>query len=841
MAERNRPHIFIEGPASAEGFTPVLTARDGDAPPKPANPRAHSAHLRQSLSEAARQAEVDAEPRITGAIPGIYIQFESAPDLELALTSLEPQQGKSHPELRAVTEKTIDGRVVQLATVFVPDGWVRKFIERFEQYATDLSPKGNRRHAKLVEPIADIRLATLAALWTDGAADFPAHDDPVWWEVWFRRRDGLDLRLTVFADRAGVLIGPRRLVLDDRTVVLVRARPSQLGAGLTMLDDIAELRRPANAFHELADLEAADQSDFVADLTTRLVPPANSSPRTCVLDTGIAAGHPLISPALDLADSHVVDPAWTLEDRQGHGTMMAGTILYPDLGAALLTNGDVPIPTRLEAVKILPDTGDNEEHLYGAITAQAVSIVEIQEPDTHRTFVLAVTAETGATEEEATLGQPTTWSSTIDALAAGRQIVSDDDGLVYLDRPDERSPRLFLVSAGNVRRPFDVEHLDRSDLEPVEEPGQAWNALVVGAYTGLDDQTDESPFRGWTPLASDGGLSPFSRTSVSYKQEWRHAPDVVLEGGNAAVSPDGTDVDTPPHLQVLTTQSPSLSGRLLTTTTGTSPATAAAGNLVAQIRRRYPSLWPETVRALVVHSARWTPAMSTDGNKSDHRNAVRRYGWGVPNAERALRSANDAVTLVAQQVIRPYIDGKMREMHLHDLPWPTDVLQDLGDVPVEMRVALSYFIEPNPARRGWIQRYRYGSHGLRFDVRRPTETNDAFRKRLNKLALEEDEKRPKSTNDTGEWFLGPKERVRGSLHMDKWNGTAADLAARGCIAVFPVSGWWKEQPKRDRSETGARYSLVVSIETPEVEADLWTPVAIQASVPITIETPARPG
>ena len=180
-------------------------------------------------------------------------------------------------------------------------------------------------------------------------------------------------------------------------------------------------------------------------------------------------------------------------------------------------------------------------------------------------------------------------------------------------------------------------------------------------------------------------------------------------------------------------------------------------------------------------------------------------------------------------------------MHLHDLPWPTDVLQDLGDVPVEMRVALSYFIEPNPARRGWIQRYRYGSHGLRFDVRRPTETNDAFRKRLNKLALEEDEKRPKSTNDTGEWFLGPKERVRGSLHMDKWNGTAADLAARGCIAVFPVSGWWKEQPKRDRSETGARYSLVVSIETPEVEADLWTPVAIQAAVPITIETPARPG
>jgi hypothetical protein len=32
-----------------------------------------------------------------------------------------------------------------------------------------------------------------------------------------------------------------------------------------------------------------------------------------------------------------------------------------------------------------------------------------------------------------------------------------------------------------------------------------------------------------------------------------------------------------------------------------------------------------------------------------------------------------------------------------------------------------------------------------------------------------------------------------------------------------------------------RYSLVVSIETPEIEADIWTPIAIQAAVPITIE------
>lgn len=838
MAERNRPHIFLDRPIDAERFTTSTFGRNGSHPPTPPDPDAHALRLRQALARAADQAvtERNRAMRVEGAISGIYVQFEAVPGFDLALTSLEPQQGKVHPELRAVTERVVNGQPTQVATVFVPDGWVGKFIERFEQYASERTTKGNRKNRDLVERIADVRLATLAALWTDPRAAFPFGDEPVWWELWLRRREGTTERLESFAERSSVRVGDRCLVLDDRIVVLVRATAGQLGAALDVLDDIAELRRPAEAFHVLADLDAADQADFVADLAGRLDPPSRSAPRTCVLDTGVAANHPLIAPALDPDDVHTVDPAWTTADSRGHGTTMAGITLYPDLGTALLTSGPVPLVTRLESVKILPDTGGNDHQIYGAITAQATSVVEIQNPSAQRTFVLAVTAQTSGASEESTLGQPTTWSSTIDALAAGRQVTDNDQGFVYLDSPDDRDPRLFVVSAGNVRGPYDVAHLDRSDIEPAEDPAQAWNALVVGAYTTLDDHTDEPPFAGWTPLAPSGELSPFSRTSVAYKRVWRHAPDVVLEGGNAGVSPNGGIVDTPPHLQLLTTRSMSLGGRLLTTTTGTSPATAAAGNLVAQIRGRYPSLWPETVRALVVHSARWTPAMNTAGNKTDHRNAVRRYGWGVPAVDRALRSADDAVTLIAEQTIRPYLDGKMREMHLHELPWPTDVLQELGDEPVEMRVVLSYFIEPNPARRGWVRRFSYASHGLRFDVRRPTESNDAFRKRLNKLALEEEERRPKSADDTGEWFLGPNERVRGSLHIDHWRGIAADLAARGCIAVYPVTGWWKEQPKRDRSELGVRYSLVVSIETPEVESDIWTPIAVQAAVPITIET-----
>jgi len=214
---------------------------------------------------------------------------------------------------------------------------------------------------------------------------------------------------------------------------------------------------------------------------------------------------------------------------------------------------------------------------------------------------------------------------------------------------------------------------------------------------------------------------------------------------------------------------------------------------------------------------------------------VRRYGYGVPSEPRVLRSASDSLTLVYQGMIRPYRKGRMREMHLHELPWPVEVLESLGDVPVQMRVTLSYFIEPNPTRRGWKRRYRYASHGLRYEVKAATESTTEFEKRLNQLALAEDEGKPQ-TGDSSGWYLGEQARSRGSLHCDIWDGSAADLAARGMIGIFPVSGWWKEQPNRDRSGDGCRYSLIVSIDTEAEQVDLWTPVANQVGVGVEIET-----
>ena len=165
-----------------------------------------------------------------------------------------------------------------------------------------------------------------------------------------------------------------------------------------------------------------------------------------------------------------------------------------------------------------PPPGQTPPDLYGAVTATAASVVEIQAPDRRRVFSLATTADwdTVSADTDRQLGQPTSWSASIDALAAGLEIDVDDDGLLYLNEDQLADRRLFLISAGNV---LDLEddHLARSDVEPIEDPAQAWNALTIGAHTELTDASSGPGFTGWTPLAPEGELSPFSRTAVLFE------------------------------------------------------------------------------------------------------------------------------------------------------------------------------------------------------------------------------------------------------------------------------------------------------------------------------------
>lgn len=839
-APRNRKHILVPGSPTAEEYKPHGRKIDPTKTAPPTSRVKHGKALERALKAAvtlANKRRDEAGIEVHGAEPGLYVQFESQPGVPLQVTSLE--DSRQGIEVVAVSHSNTDEpkpRRIERATVFVPDGKVKHFLKRFESYSK-ASPKKERerRYESMIDPVATLRLATLRGLWTDTAEAYPEENETIWWEVWLRRQDGNEFgRMMEFAAAQQIVVGPRRLMFDDRIVTLVRSTPAQLAASIDVLNDLAEVRKAKETATVFVDM-GPDQVEWAKELRDRVTPPSADAPAVCVLDTGVSRGHPLLEASLAAADCHSCDPAWGTHDHLGHGTEMAGLALYGDLTPVLSGTQKVALRHRLESVKILPPDGHpvNPPDLYGAVTADAASRAEIQAPERRRTFSMSIAAT-----DERDRGQPTSWSAAIDALAAGRSFDPSTQGLDYLDEGDDSARRLFVLCAGNVdETALSVDHLDRSDTDPIHDPGQSWNALTVGAVTEKAVISDPK-WASWLPVARPGELSPWSTTGVTFADAWPIKPDVVFEGGNVVKNAKG-EVDFPcSDLSLLSTYFKPVD-KSFVLTWATSAATAQAARLAAIISAEYPTYWPETLRALVVHSAEWSAQMQTHLRDASGKRAraklVQRYGFGVPSAERAVRSATDALTLVAQSSIRPFAEGKMRELHVFDLPWPRDVLEALGATPVRLRITLSYFIEPNPGRRGWKKRHRYASHGLRFDVKGPTESIEEFRKRLNKKALEEDEPKPTTGGDSSDWYLGEHARNRGSLHSDILSCNAADLAERGVIAVYPVSGWWKDQPKRDRSDLGARYALVVSIETPGVETDIWTPVAQQVGVPIAIE------
>ncbi len=843
--ERHR-HFILEEVTETEAYRSRGGGSRSTVPPR--NRIEHGGALRQQINALGVKAASARDTQRAAGIEenfGLQVEFESFPDIALAFESLARERwGIELLNVRQEGDRTS-------ATVFVPDGKLDHFEGLIRDYLAERRDSAGRArdNQRLIDAIQQIRAASLRALWTDAAEAFPDDGEgPFWWEVWLPVRRQRQAVVAAFRQRAeaqGMRTAQGELAFPERTVLLVHASAEQMRRSIVTLNSIAELRR-AKETAEFFDKETAEffdslrpeeQGEWLDDLLarTRFSSDGDGVPYVCLLDTGVNRGHPLLSHALTANDLHTVEPAWGTDDADGHGTEMAGLALAGNLTALLAGSNPVQIDHRLESVKLLPRGGaggTNSRH-HGLLTVEAVARPEITAPSRHRVFGMAVTAR-----DNRDRGRPSAWSAALDSLAA------DADGY-------GANPRLLIVSAGNVVDPNAWSRYPASnDSDGVHDPAQAWNALTVGACTDLTRITEKNA-TSYTPIAPAGGLSPFSTTSLTWQRYWPLKPDVVLEGGNAARDP--LSAVWMPSLNLLTTHHPATgrdrppwpADRLLTPTNATSAATALASRLAAQVMAVYPDLWPETVRALIVHSAEWTSAMkrmflpkNRNPSKKDHQDLLQRCGFGLPDLDRALWSVENSLTMVIQEGLHPFKrePGKrpsLRDMHLHNLPWPEDILESLGETQIEMRVTLSYFIEPNPSQRGIGSRYRYASHGLRFDVKRPLETVDAFRRRINVAARDEEEGTHRSGGDPA-WLIGHG-RHRGSLHGDIWRGSAADLASRGHIAVYPALGWWKTRHALERYDKAARYALVISIKAPETDVDLYAEVANRVGIAVSVE------
>ncbi len=107
--------------------------------------------------------------------------------------------------------------------------------------------------------------------------------------------------------------------------------------------------------------------------------------------------------------------------------------------------------------------------------------------------------------------------------------------------------------------------------------------------------------------------------------------------------------------------------------------------------------------------------------------------------------------------------------------------------------------------------------------------------RLNKAARE-DGGDAETSSGSGRWLIGINGRSKGSIHSDAWTGPAVQLAACNMIGVYPVIGWWRERAWLNHWSKPARYSLIVSLHSPEQGVDIYTPVAVAVENAVTISS-----
>lgn len=825
MSEDFKPHLFIKNIHTSQSFTTPQSGGGSKVNLPDRNRNEHANALLHSLSQIWDAYAQEASFRVEKGLPvkdGEYLTFKSAENNNLKIESLDSSGAIL---LNVNTDKDTNQ---QIATVYIPENKKEKLTKKVENYRNE-DKNGKPQNQELVEKIDVISRTSVENLWSSPIESLPRLE-AVWCEIWLAT-EGLNIE-TIIPNLKGVCalfdieILESILKFPQRSILIIKANYAQLSELITSFGLIAEIRKTEELNSFWLNQNITENNDWIEE-ALNLVDFTKTNNFISILDSGINNGHRLIEPILDEVNRLTVEPGWGVNDSMGHGTSMAGIATYGNLNAILENKKPLEIHHQIESVKILHPNLPNEQNKYPLITLEAVNRAIINNPNAKRIFCMAVT-----TDFQVDFGKPSAYSSVLDSIIFGEDI---------------NDKKIFLVSAGNVRGEHNWKNYPVSNLNlSVESPAQSWNAISIGAYT-------EKILPDAATVANKFELSPFSTTSSSWDSNWPIKPEVVFEGGNLIRLENG-DVEGHDDIEVLTTSSNSIRHHF-TTLNATSAATAFAAYFLAKLRDSYPNAWEETLRALMIHSASWSEEMiaqfQIDTNKvGDVLRLLKIVGYGIPNLQKAIECKSNYLTFISEQIIKPYkLDEgeiKTNEIHYYEFPWPKEILESLGETNVTLRVTLSYFIEPNPGDRGYTTKYAYQSTALKFSLINSGEDFDNFKIRTNKKNQDNlKENLGVDKLDSGEydkntgssrWALGADTVFKGSIHSNYWNGSAVEIASCNKLAVFPLaSGWWKQLKKQEKHDSELRYSLIVSIETPENTTDIYTPIATQVAVENLIE------
>ncbi|MCL2567154.1 MAG: S8 family peptidase [Alphaproteobacteria bacterium] len=653
-------------------------------------------------------------------------------------------------------------------------------------------------------------------------------DNLYWFEFWLVNEDNenyvdifLEYLTALKKQLPNLLFNKDPLDLIDRRLVYAKTSKKIIeDMIINNCNYIAEIKfaKRLKTNYVDVDIEEKQQMDLSVNYNLK------SETRTCavILDTGVNLSNHFLKDIISNEFALSIKKEWGTYDNDFHGTAVAGLVLFGDFHDLIDKSNPINVSHKVCSVKVYnPNNNDDEYTIPSVLVRESMQMVEHTDclVNYNKCYVSSNT-----TQE--TLGDPSSYSIDLDFNIFDNKI-------------------LFLISVGNYNESFidkNIYKLNHSKAY-IEDPSQSWNSLSIGAYTEKYTKLEDD----YTPLYEHGDISPNTRfKNKNYKySNLPLKPEILFEGGNKAYDSKNT-VLTHDALDLLTANASfAEDNHSLRNFNGTSASVALAGRFASILMEEYPDFWPETIRALMIHSAEYTDFIKNREPKAKikYLEFLHRYSYGIPNLDKARESANNLVTLVSQREFEIFKKVKennsektLNKSILFDLPWPQEVLRELGNLPIILKVTLSYFIKPKAGSTTKlnINKFKYQSHGFRFDLKNHEETYDQFIKRVTHISEKEGIEKSQGIDN---WKIGIRGRskISGSVSKDIWEGKAIELADMDKLIVYPVYGWWKEDKKT--KEVSTRFSLIMSIETDNEDIDLYNEVRtiIETTTPITIK------
>lgn len=540
------------------------------------------------------------------------------------------------------------------------------------------------------------------------------------------------------------------------------------------------------------------------ELTERIniLSPLESDPVICIIDSGIQEQHKYLASAIIETDSYNLVPnSLSSADEVaegGHGTRVAGAVLYPN---SIPINGTYQLPCWIRNLKVLDTNNTMPEKIYPpAVISKAVKINYQEKNIPTKIFNHSI-----GYNKPCEIKHMSAWAAEIDSQSYHNDV-------------------LFIQAAGNIHQNLIRDYLQKGYSYPtylkqkrcrISDPAQSLQALTVGSISHSDFETDDI-----IALGKKNAISSFSRSGPGIWDTIK--PEVVEYGGTHAYNKNSNPpiLSTPPEvcpeLIRKSPQGPAFSKD----TIGTSFAAPKVTHIAAQLEKFLPESPALLYRALIAQSAHW-PHISYELTNDECISLLRQIGYGIPDVSRATGNNEYRITLITPELM----ELEENNAHIFQIPIPEELSSIGEDYDILIEITLSYAANPRRTRRH-IKGYL--STWLDWRCSKIGEQAEIFAQRIFQTNA--------AIDDEGNfnWVIGERtnrgqasgfSRTKGTLQKDWCIIKSNQLSDAFCIAVRAHKGWG--------SLFKAKYSLVVSFEAINQDIRIYEP--IKTALETTIE------